>query len=200
MHKIAKISIVAVVFILFGMANSCTKDSSVSNNTATSIHKFNIDDLVPNEVYPFVLPADMQPFQYAVYQGETDNLLAYIQSVFEKHQEGDEVGYFIISRNVDTTLINYGFITSTSIYYQPNNFVYPDNYVDPFVYPADDDDGGGHACYATLKTKNANRVARWIDRQLAMGRNITNLEYDPATGEWTVTSSENDNWKDPNQK
>lgn len=173
MRKLTKsVSLIAIVFMLIGV-NSCTKDSVVSNDSKTTIHKFN-----PDETYPFVLPATMQPFQYAVYEDDEDMLFEYIQSKLES----EENGYFILSYsfNTDGSLINYGFITETSSYYDPNIWIIPSDTINS-------DDNGGGMCFDSGKKEFKEKKAA---REFAMGKAKTNHAitiYGNRRGGWVVT-------------
>jgi hypothetical protein len=173
--------------------SSCTKenkDSLVSNSINTALQKWN-----PDEGYPFVLPNDMQPYQYAVYQEDLDNLLYYTISILKEEKEGEKSGYFIFSsNNIADGLIYYGFIAESSHYYDPNIFV--DNPDDPFINI--DEDNEDNLCYGKIVTRNEKRFDRWLDRQMRKGNDIV-IEYDKATGVWKGTSNKPDRWKDPFQ-
>lgn len=190
MRKLTKnISLIAtMVFILFAV-NSCTKDSVEPNDNNTAIHKSD------PEQYPFVLSEDMQPYQYAVYEDDFSVLFDYMQSVFDAYQDGDERGYFTLSYNAIGGLIHYGFISETSIYYQPDNFIYPIDPIDPFVYPEEDDDNG-NMCYGRIRTKNEDRLDRWAARQVAHGRTDIDI-WEDDNGVWHGRSKKPKDWNDP---
>ena len=180
MRKVIKsVGLIAMVF-MFIAVNSCTKDSSVSNNTATSIHKFNIDDLCPDGVYPFVLPDDMQPYQYAVYASDEDMLFEYIQSKLDNAENGDEKGYCILSFDSVNALFYYGFITETSIYYDPTIWIIPCDTINV-------DNGGGNVCTDTgYKHFDDRKAARAFAMEKAKDNHYVSISKDTEKGGWLV--------------
>ena len=84
-------------------------------------------------------------------------------------------------------------VITTNVYSQEKSNDLRDS-VNHYIFSRDSlggeikEDDDSHVCYAHIKTKNANRMARWIDRQLAQGKDIKHLNYDPAIGEWTGIS------------
>ena len=176
MRKLMKsVSLIAIVFMLFAV-NSCTKDSVMSNENNTVMHKSD------PEQYPFVLPEAMQPFQYAIYEDDEYLLFGYIQFRLENIEEGDEdeSGYFILSLNADASLMYYGFITETSIYYNPNIWVYPD---DPSIDP-DSNDGGG-MCFSHKRFNNFDSAWAYAKEQAKEGYEVS-LRYYKKKGFWDV--------------
>jgi hypothetical protein len=62
------------------VVSSCTKenkDSLVSNSINTAMQKWNLD-----EGYSFVLPNDMQPYQYAVHIDDMSYLLRKLSIIY----------------------------------------------------------------------------------------------------------------------
>ena len=103
--------------------------------------------------YPFVLPADMAPYQYAIYLEDVEYLFDYIDAVFENIEDGEESGCFIFSYKTANALIQYGYITPENPYYKPNPYDTTNN-------------GGGGMCFEYVIVnskgfKNAKDAAQW---------------------------------------
>lgn len=164
---------VAVVSVL--LFYGCRKDSVVSNDNNFVTH-------ASNEDYPFVLPEAMAPYQYAVYPDDANLLWEHIQARLE-YPEGNQEGYFTFSCNTNNTLICYGFISTTSIYYDSTVFVEdPDN---SFVNIDNIDNEDDYACYAIIITKKYNKLEKWGAKQIAKGK-----YFDiQVKGEWYIAVS-----------
>jgi hypothetical protein len=107
------IAIIAVAIVGSSVFYGCKKDTE-------SMESLPIDKkqkLMDN--YPFILPEDMQPYQYAIYEDDLPRLFDYMKSVFDSSLEGDGKGYFTLSFSVANSLYYYGFITETSSHYNP---------------------------------------------------------------------------------
>jgi hypothetical protein len=164
--------------------NSCTKDSLVSNDNQTAIHKWNPTIVSPDEVYPFVLPEDMQPYQYAIYVDDLLVAFEHMQTVLDVAYQAGEWGYFMLSYNVADALVYYGFITSSSSYYNPD--ILNSNSNAPFVfigdpnYPYivvdndgddDDDNDDDGMCYLNVRTfSDKNKAVAWKDKKIPKGK------------------------------
>jgi hypothetical protein len=122
--------------------------------------------------YSFILPEDMRPYQYAIYEDDLPRLFDYMKSVFDSSVEGEEKGYFTLSFSVANSLHYYGFVTEMSNYYDPNIFV--DDPDDPFIDidDFDEDDEPMYTAQKKIITKNENRFDRWYDRQVEKGYDV----------------------------
>jgi hypothetical protein len=164
--------VVVSILIFYG----CQKDTAVQNGNSINEKEM----MSTGDDYPFVLPAAMAPYQYAVYEDDINVAFDYMQIVFDAYVEGDEIGYFTFSYNTDNTLIHYGFITPTSSYYDPNIWIEPD-------YPTDPDDDGG-MCFVVIITTFDNSKDAWafLMEMCKKGYEVS-IKQDPKTKKWTVS-------------
>ncbi|MDR0604300.1 MAG: hypothetical protein LBG80_08380 [Bacteroidales bacterium] len=179
MYKLAKRAIlIAMIFYAIGM-NSCTKDSLVindDNDGMTAIQKWH-----PEE--SFVLPDIMCPYQYAIHKDGLTRLFDYMQSVLKSNQTEEKNGCFILSFNIEKALYYYGFITETSIHYDPYN---PNIWIVPIG-------GGGSMCFAVVDSKtfdNFKEAQKWATEKMDKGY-TTCINYDKKTNTYLVTVNDN---------
>lgn len=174
MYKLIK-NVSLIVFILI-VVSSCTKDNVVSNDNNLVTCAFN-----PTEDYPFVLPEAMQPYQFAIYEDDLSGLFDYMQTVFENYSDGEE-GYFSLSLNATGGLIYYGFITGTSIYYDPSIWIVPDSLFDP------NDNGGYEYSETRYKTDDYKDAMAWAKKEVDAGYKVR-VAYNKDVKTYIVTSS-----------
>jgi len=122
----------------------------------------------------------MQPYQYAIYEDDLPDIFDYMESVFDGYVEGDEKGYFTLSFNATNALYYYGFVTESSIYYEPI-WIVPD-------YPTNPDDDGGGVCFDSgqanfKKKKEAVKFAM----EKAKDNHYVRVDKDSERGGWTVS-------------
>ena len=151
------------------VTNGLTETSTVIVALWTSIVAF-CETNVTLMSYPFVLPADMAPYQYAIYEDGLSGLFDYMQTIFESYPVGAERGYFVISLNATNTFINYGFITSTSPYYDSEIFIEDPN--EPFINidTIDIDDEMIMMGCKKIENEDKNKVVQWAAKKLATNK------------------------------
>jgi len=128
--------------------------------------------------YPFILPENMQPYQYAVYKNDFSIAFNYMQTVFDNYQEWEEWGYFMLSLSANDSFIYYGFITESSSYYDQdiiNNQDYPFVIIvdpnDPYIVIDDDgyDDGDDPMVYGIRKFSSVEKAEAWVLKKREKG-------------------------------
>jgi hypothetical protein len=174
MNKARIMWCVTITLIAFAGAvtfYSCQKDSLNSTKQEQAEKSIKKQQKWNPNDDAFVLPEAMQPYQYAVSLDNLTSLLNHMQSIFDSYKDGEERGYFILSLNANAALVNYGFITKVSSYYNPDIFKFP------FIDINDIDDGGddsGEMMVYGCKTKDkesANKVKfdKWVAQKIHNG-------------------------------
>ncbi len=130
-------------------------------------------------VYPFVLHESMLPYQYAVYEHDFPMAFVYIWTTLDSYA-GGERGYFMLSFDDANAFLHYGFVTESTIHFDPSVFVDDPNNPPVNIDNIDDDDYDtmyGCKLYKVIITKSENRAERWCERQIKNGYEIivTNL-------------------------
>lgn len=156
------------------VVSSCKKEDVETKESNSSIqHKWNPNEnssYYDKENYPFVLPVDMRPFEYAVYNTDAEYRLLTAFIWFNLKSQDKEKGYFILSLSTNATLVNYGFITKTSSYYDPAIFDFP--FID--INYIDIDKNEGDAKIMGCKTrdkesKDKEKFDKWVERKVRNG-------------------------------
>jgi hypothetical protein len=157
--------------------SSCNKDESVMvlENQMSSAKACKNSFFNPIPEY-FVLPDDMLPYQYAIYEDDLPMLSEYMQSVFNNYEEGIEKEHFILSLDALKALYYYGYIVESNSYYDPNIVIYPD------------DNNGGGMCFTIISKTFDDFKSGWayLMGQVKEGYQVL-MTKDRKTGEYIVS-------------
>ncbi len=132
-------------------------------------------------VYPFVLHESMLPYQYAVYEHDFPMAFVYIWTTLDSYA-GGEKGYFTLSFNETNPLFHYGFVTESSIHFDPI-WTDPVNIDEPY-------DDGGDLCFKIVRRKFDTFDEAWdyaMEKISLREGNSVNIYKDKDTGKYIVS-------------
>lgn len=158
----------AGIFILVG----CEKEYAVKQKTNDNCTLSDWYHVQTNDstVYPFQLSLSDDPFQYAVYQSNMQDIFDNVEIYFQTHNPQNE--YFIFSINEDNGLFYYGLVSGM---YSYGGFAIDTTGTLEQIDDFEEDGIDDYLHIPTRKISTTNKVKfdRWVERRLNQGYQVT---------------------------
>lgn len=147
----------------------CEKENAVkTNDTCTLSDWYNVQTNDSTN-YPFQLSFSDDPFQYAVYQSDMQEIFDNVENYFQTNNPQNE--YFIFSLNEENGFFYYGLVFGMVSY--GGYMIDTTGVVEPVDNVDEENDLYLFVPKRKISTTNEQKFFRWVDRRLQQGYTVT---------------------------